>query len=150
MEIQWNFYTWVFSKQTTDKCVKEETGNFYWKQLQSSVGSQSISAHQVNEVQETYLHISWHDWDDRLFPLPLNGKLNRNSPTPTSCCWTLLILAGWATVIVSKQDVITSIFCPCCLHSGNSQVSSLLWQHAIKTRPPCKFYSEISFFKMQF
>lgn len=33
MEIQCHFNAWVFSEQTTDKCVKEETGNIYWKQL---------------------------------------------------------------------------------------------------------------------
>lgn len=33
MEIQWYFYTCIFSKQITDKRIEEETGNFYWKQL---------------------------------------------------------------------------------------------------------------------
>lgn len=35
LQLQWKYndtYTFIFSKQTTDKRVKEETGNFYWKQ----------------------------------------------------------------------------------------------------------------------
>lgn len=32
-ETQWSLYSWAFYQETAGKCVKEETGNFYWKQF---------------------------------------------------------------------------------------------------------------------
>lgn len=116
-QLQWKYNdtcTFIFSKQTTDKRVKEENRKFLLETVLVISCIRWMRSRRLFRVWlgtiMPYLHISWHVACPYLPFIPQQW-VRQKFPNPVIFLLNSLLLADWATVIGWKQDVITSIFC---------------------------------------